>query len=895
MQKLFSTPVKLDNGDYFSRLVNGDQVMSQTSTLWPIPLVMEGLSASGQVQPVRAGIPLPRGTLRDAERLRLINADGRPEDVQVSPLARWPDGSLQWVLVEYLAASAPGCTTWSLTLDPQPGSQREAGRIAIENTAADIRVDTGTAVFHLDGSALPFARVVVAGEDIVEAKMAQMPLTAADGSVGLPHLDEVALEATGPVRATIRCQGTFTGSVPVRWVARLCFFAGTGLVRLSWTIHNPRRARHRGGLWDLGDAGSWLFRDLSLLFRVSRPDSSGLYVSPEAGQALRAVAQGPLEIYQDSSGGENWQSKNHVNRQGRVCSAFRGYRLRAAGREERGDRANPVVSVRGPNGAATVAVPEFWQQFPKAIRVKDGWVRVGLFPEQFDDLYELQGGEQKTHVVWLHFGGPNEPALTPLDWVHQPVRVRPAPVWNAATGAVPFLVPNGMESDHRLESLLSNIVSGPSSFFARREIIDEFGWRNFGDLYADHEGAHYPGPTPVVSHYNNQYDALYGLLVHYLRTGDVRWFELLDPLARHVIDIDIYHTQEDIAAYNGGLFWHTDHYRDAATSTHRCYSRANCGASGRAYGGGPSNEHNYSTGLLYYYYLTGNPDAKAAVLSLADWVVAMDDGRQNVLGLVNGEATGLASRTRDADYHGPGRGCGNSINTLLNGWLVSGQRAYLEKAEALIRRSVHPADDVEAYDLAKAELRWSYTVFLAVLARYLTLKAEMGELDADYAYARASLLHYARWMLANEKPYLDHPEQLEYPTETWAAQEIRKANVLRLAAAHADEPLQGQLTKRGEELADRGWADLLRFDSRNVTRALAILMVEGWLDVFFRRSCVKPAPRPFQDHDFGAPMHFVPQRRQVLAQMRSVKGLAQALRRLTRLDQWRRVLRRGRV
>src|SRR5205085_12422352 len=130
------------------------------------------------------------------------------------------------------------------------------------------------------------------------------------------------------------------------------------------------------------------------------------------------------------------------------------------------------------------------------------------------------------------------------------------------------------------------------SLHSQREVIDEFGWRHFGEVYADHEAAYYQGTAPVISHYNNQYDVIYGTLLQYLQTGEPSWAELFDPLARHVMDIDIYHTTEDRAAYNGGLFWHTDHYKDAATSTHRSYSRANA-VPGRPYGGGPCNEHNY--------------------------------------------------------------------------------------------------------------------------------------------------------------------------------------------------------------------------------------------------------------------------------------------------------------
>ena len=259
---------------------------------------------------------------------------------------------------------------------------------------------------------------------------------------------------------------------------------------------------------------------------------------------------------------------------------------------------------------------------------------------------------------------------------------------------------------------------------SRREIIDEYGWRNFGEVYADHEAEHYEGPAPVISHYNNQYDLVNGLLLQYLRTGDARWFELCESLARHVIDIDIYHTTQDKAAYNGGMFWHTNHYRDAATSTHRAYSRHNYRPGDPFAGGGPSSNHNYSTGLLHYHYMTGDPNAREAVISLADWVVNMDDGEQSVFGILDPTPTGNATYPGEPNYQGPCRGAGNSINVLIDGWLLTGRRAYLDKAETLIRRVSHPDDDIPGRNLLNVEPRWSYTVFLSSVSRYLSVKAE---------------------------------------------------------------------------------------------------------------------------------------------------------------------------
>jgi hypothetical protein len=854
-----------------------------------VELSAKSACVSAVEQPVTAGIPFPKGQLADSTHLRLLGPDGGDIPLQLRPLAHWSDGSVKWLLLDFILPPIPqGRNRFELTPGLSGTKSNGVGGISVEETLHSLVVATGTATFHLSRNNLPMDRVVVGSREVLEKGCSEILLTDAKGGRGKLHVELVSVEARGPVRATVKYDGTFAGRVPCRFVARLCFFAHTSLVRMRFTIHNPNRARHKGGLWDLGDAGSLLFRDLSFHIRLKGPGDPSVAWTAEPGQPVQSAPGGNLEIFQASSGGDNWQSKNHVNRLGQVPCPFRGYRLRRQGKEEFGLRANPVVSIQGSSGTVTGAVPEFWQQFPKALEVEAGELRVGLFPRQWGDLFELQGGEQKTHTVWLHFGPPASGDPVPFPWVHQPAQLFASAKWYSSTGVLPCVVDASMEFGGNLAAYVREILDGNKNLFARREIIDEYGWRHFGEVYADHENAYYTGPKPVVSHFNNQYDLIYGAILQCLSTDETRWQVLYDPLARHVIDIDIYHTSKDRPAYNGGLFWLTDHYRDAATCTHRTYSRSNCPANAPSgYGGGPSNEHNYTTGLLHYYFLTGDPQAQAAVLGLADWVIAMDANNENLLGLIDDGPTGLASKTRDGYYHGPGRGCANSINALLDAWLASGTRCYLDKAEELIRRSVHPADNIAARELLDVEKRWSYTVFFAVLARFLDLKAEAGELDRMYAYGRASLLHYAGWMLDHEEPYFDHPEKLEFPTETWAAQELRKANVLRLAAAHAAEPLRNRLLRRGAELAKRAWDDLLAFESRHVTRAVALVLVEGLRDSYFRHQPVCDRPRGSVGCDFGKPQDFVAQKQRVLAKLKTLRGLLEAVMCLARPRVWR--------
>ena len=329
-----------------------------------------------------------------------------------------------------------------------------------------------------------------------------------------------------------------------------------------------------------------------------------------------------------------------------------------------------------------------------------------------------------------------------------------------------------------------------------------------------------------------------------------------------------------LAAFNGGLFWHTDHYVDACSSTHRTYSRHNQ-KPGQSYGGGPSCEHNYTTGLLYYHFLTGSPEARESVLSLADWVIRMDDGRNTIFGLLDNGPTGAASATVFEDFHGPGRGAGNSINALLDAWLLTNADRYLNKLEDLIRRCVHPLQNPGDLHLLDREGHWSYTVFLNSLGRYLFVKRDAEQFDAMYSFGRDVMKTYGRWMAINERRTLDRPEELQYPTEAWAAQDFRKANVLRIAAACEDDATHAaEMHTKANEIIDDAWNDMAAFGNARLTaRCLSILMTEGHRDVF-HRTCEPPlVPACQAKYDVGPWSMFVPQKLRIRKLIKSPQRL----------------------
>ncbi len=800
-------------------------------------------------EPITVGIPLPRGWCSNGERLALFDAEGAPGPLQSAVLDTWSDGSAKWVLLDFFAqCGARASTFYNIRQTGLLGTSnvRETNReISINLVGQEVILDTGCASY-------------VVGPSSIAERRVGLEITGVDGVTHFATFSDAAVETPGPLRATVRLRGACRVSHDSVCVdIRLTFWAGLPVVRAAITLRNESPAGHAGGFWELGSSGSRLIKDASLVIRLTPPADPLVECSVSAESNLTPVTL-PFGIHQDSSGGQFWNSTNHVDRDGRVATRFRGYRLWSGALHSEGLRADPILRASWSTGELAVAVPRFWQNFPRAIEASANEIRVRLFPAQ-SNTQELQGGEQKTHVVTFATGVDGAASL-PLAWAREPLIARATPEWYASTGAVPYLVPEAADPNSDYVELVRSAIQGPATFFGKRETIDEYGWRNFGDLYADHEATHHTGETPLVSHYNNQYDAVAGFGIHYMRSGDPRWWDLLIDLAAHVVDIDIYHTTLDKSAYNGGMFWHTAHYVDAGKSTHRSYPRRP-----GVGGGGPANEHDYSSGLMLVYFMTGDLRYREAVLELARWVLDMDDGRKTIFRWVDRGPTGLASMTTSADYHGPGRGAAYSIDTLLNASRLTGDRRYSEVADQLIRRCIHPDDDLEARHLLDAERRWHYTVFLQMLGRYLDKKMAAREIDGMFAYAKAALLRYARWMADHEYPYLDKPDTLEYPNETWAAQDMRKSEVFMHAARHSGGAERARFEERADFFFRYATGTLMSMESRHLTRPVVLMLSNGYMRAWFTAGSRRDADvPPVSAPEFGRPSSFVPQKSRVL-------------------------------
>ena len=792
---------------------------------------------------VQFGIPFPKSLFFNHRELVAKTEDGSVLPTSASTTMLWPDNSIKWCLVNTeVNIDANKTIKLKIDVDTDKFKSSQCPSDFIQETDSVIIVKTKHHVFEINKKRFCLLdKATNQGEIIADRGFCTLDTRDHGKLQADVNTYRYYMSSTSecPLSSIVELHGTFRspgGDNTANFTATLTFHIKTDRLKCDITLHNPKPAIHTSGQWDLGDANSLFFSAFDLGIAVN--DIQQTNWKPESNMSWSPFTGKSLCIYQESSGGDNWDSPNHKNRHNRVPYTLKGYECRDTESVIcTGERATPGASLRTQSGNIGIYIENFWQNCPKSLCIEDNTVSIGLFPTLFSDGFELQPGERKTHSFYLAFNNDPESVIQ-LD---NPLEVSLQPAWLEKTGVFQnFTIDTANDA---IFSIIAEGLYGKDNFYTKREAIDEYGWRNFGDLYADHETEGYEGTELFISHYNNQYDPLYGFLRQFALTADIKWLELANDLANHVTDIDIYHSWGDKSEYNGGLFWHTDHYLDAETSTHRSFSKHQKSNAyiDHAGGGGPGGQHCYTTGLLYHYLLTGNDASRDAVIQLADWVERVYEGSGTLLGTL----LSLKNRNRPGEknivtgQYPLDRGTGNYINALLDKFSLTQQPAVLHQVEHIIQNTVHPLDDISTRELDNVELCWFYTVFLQSLCRYLQIKEELSTFDDSFYYARDSLLHYADWMLDNEYPYLEKPEILEFPNHTWTAQDLRKVNILLLADYYSS----GKKTvyaEKSNQLYSYITGTLPHDNTRTSTRILAILMQNHGAKNYFDRPHMKP-------------------------------------------------------
>ena len=400
-------------------------ILATTVLALEIPLEVRerhGFARRGEL--VTSGVPLPRDFGNDLSRLGVLSPAGTAVPSQFETLATWPDGAPRWVLVHFLADCAPHGAARYLLTDRGTASATPLP-LSVAEDSTGVTIATGVLRCRLSREYFDLFEEVYLDHNRDGAFSAEEKISTPESGPGIFALDaegrrlasrwgkvtSFTVEEDGPLRATVAVRGALyeeeyyrRGEPLVDYTARLHFQAGSGLVRVFFTLenHDRRPSRSRMGATaalGAGPPGGSFFEDFSLATRLAFDGPIQLSVGDGPRELLdRVVLTARGGIYQESSGGEHWFHRNHMNRDRKIPLTFRGAKIFLDG----GGAATAGTVPRPGCTPATAGSGWRWLSAtsgrisPRRFRpIRTAQLRVALWPDEFPDAARAAGGRDQ--------------------------------------------------------------------------------------------------------------------------------------------------------------------------------------------------------------------------------------------------------------------------------------------------------------------------------------------------------------------------------------------------------------------------------------------------------------------------------------------------------------------
>ena len=555
-------------------------------------LALVGRRAAPAAWPVCVGVPFPRGALGNTEELRLLAARQREVPLQVRPLALWPDDSVRWALLEF---EGDGRESLSLQYGRSVRPMPIDAPLEIVDTRQGITVVTGPlrVEFRRDATVLLPGLVSLRQPDgtyrpVTPAHASPaVRVVADDGTAheaGRP--ESVVVEEAGPLRACIRIEVSHrnaAGASLFRSIFRVHLFRGRDLVRVLHTFEN-----------DVTQEDFTPIRSLELRADF---DVGGTPQAHLGKRRCRAARTRPLSLLQTHD--------NHF-------VVKRGSETLGRGR-----RADGRAQLDGDDVRVTLAVRDFWQNYPKGVKVdargmalqicpplaRDTYPRGGeeedrLYYYLLDGKYRIRCGTARTHEFCFGLGQQSSAADLAACTQTPPLYSVSLPAYNRsrALARLPARDPSPYPPYEQW------VDAAHQAYAEDRRESRAYGMLNYGDWFGER----------TYNWGNQEYDAAWCFLQEYLRGGDPDFYTWSEEAARHLADVDTCHHSPLPAAVGeqyvhcvghvGGYY--PEGYRERAIFTGRW-----------------SPSHTWVEGLLLYHLLSGDERARECALKTCDLLV----------------------------------------------------------------------------------------------------------------------------------------------------------------------------------------------------------------------------------------------------------------------------------
>ncbi len=633
-----------------------------------VPKTVAAMSA----WPITFGVPFPWGALDSPDNVRLLDANGAEVPIQAKTAGRWSKkGSVRWLLVDFIAPVGETDGRYTLVYGPDVGRAAPQGAavpLAVE-TSAEFVVTTGPLRFTVpknktpglaalwldvnrDGRFDPAEQLIKPDDKSLGAYMISDA-----GTAFLGRLDagvSVVLEESGPLKACVRVSGwhvSESGQKLGQYILRYYAYRGLPFIRLYHTFiitAKADEARYR----DIGYSlpfPSYFFFFGTPRVDFGRPQKTGAYLLQLDDQRFKIYEEG---VFKDEGGrAEGW-----------VTTGFPGRML-------------------------TLAVKDFWQQFPKELEVTPAALNVHFWPAHgeahrrtganlsvrniYHQWFAHEGealdfsipaeiipyvdkespeegaggiraanpmGLAKSHEMLMYFHTEDVERARSRT-VNQVFQDAPAavcaPAWVSGSQVFGRIAPRDPQRFPQVEKALDETFD---CIKRQQEMDRDYGMFNYGDSHHNWNWRERRWDLHRIWRNTHHGWTRWPWLL-FARTGSKELLAWADANARHIADVDHCHytTKEfdglpypkgkcvgGICDYKGFVHW--------ASGGRLCYNSA-------------------ADAMLWHYYMTGNERSLTAALEHGAALVA--DGRPHAHREGSGRATSAAAcyfHTWDNDY-----------------------------------------------------------------------------------------------------------------------------------------------------------------------------------------------------------------------------------------------------
>ncbi|MFW6158572.1 MAG: hypothetical protein ACOC8E_04355 [Planctomycetota bacterium] len=496
--------------------------------------IKEQVGVARTDEPVRMGIPLPKGLVKNADELALTDAKGNPIPCQFRTVARWlDDDSVRWVHAVFKASvPANGEVEVKLVKGKAAGSEQV---VKVEKTDDGVMIDNGVLKLVVGGKTL--IRSARLGDTAVIKPHENGGLVATlDGKEYRQSDDStVTVVERGSEGAVVQVEGRLAhgDDRPFVYKTYVHVFTGSPEVRLDVTYWNASGNK---------PADHVPMSDLSVALPTELDRHAGtggegkLYRGDRAAIVAKHSDQCDISIDGKPAG-------------------------KAAGKSKKPfDVGWAAVGSDGTGLAG--GVRWFWQMHPKAVEAgDDGTLRFGLYAREVGKPLDVYMGQGRTHYITLRFGSGDKWAGSLLEYFsgrQMPLRAvctpeyycRTAQAFGPVADADPALFPDDLKPlakkyDGILKESAQNIEKKIDGHTYRGVTRDSYGYYPWGDVF------HWANTRGVENKWNilwesNYYDYPWAALLQFARTGELLYLDICDRHGLHLGDVFMckWHPQE---------------------------------------------------------------------------------------------------------------------------------------------------------------------------------------------------------------------------------------------------------------------------------------------------------------------------------------------------------------